>query len=180
MLLLFYGAPPTEAPLKPVRVQIVNVTESSVKLTWIEPYDGNGHITKYLARVSDALTNESVATGHSSHTNVTVDGLRPDRPYRVEVSAENEVGWSEASDAVPFRTEEGAPSGAPVSVTAVATGPNSIKLSWKVIARFSCPSPPLCFHGFTKRCSPPLTLFLFLLGSPCVFSFLSRFGKGSV
>lgn len=114
----------------------MNVTGTSVNLTWIEPFNGNSGILKYAVKLSDARTNETFIESPSPAVNASISGLRPDTAFRAEVYALNEVGWSQASNAIFFRTEEAAPSGAPVAVVATPTGPNSIKITWKVI---SCP-----------------------------------------
>lgn len=124
--------PPSEIPDKPSSLQVVNVTGTTVTLVWIEPFNGNGVITKYMVKLTDPITNDTLNEVTSLGANTTVTGLKPNSGYKCQVYAQNEVGWSLASDAVYFRTEEDAPSGPPLSVTAIATGPNSIKITWKV------------------------------------------------
>ena len=121
----------TEVPEKIARLQIVNITESSVKLVWEEPYSSDLDV-KYLATISDPLTNESLATAPSAEPFVLIENLKPDKEYTVSVVAENEMGLSEPSEPIVFKTDESAPSGPPMAVSAIPTGPNSIKISWKV------------------------------------------------
>ena len=116
-------------------MQVVSVSGTSVNLTWIEPFNGNSEITKYIVKISDPRTNETLIESPSRAVNASINGLHPDRSFRAEVYAHNDVGWSEASDPILFRTDEAAPSGPPLAVVATPTGPNSIKISWKVIEK---------------------------------------------
>lgn len=110
----------------------MSVTGSSVNLTWEEPFNGNGIILKYVIKLTDPVSNETIAETSSLTTSSSISGLKPNTPLAVQVYAMNEVGWSSPSDVVFFRTDEAAPSGPPLFVSATATGPNSIKISWKV------------------------------------------------
>lgn len=127
-----YSNTNTESPEKPIHLQIQNVSGTFANISWIEPFNGNSNIIKYAIKLNDPVTNETILETFSLGQNVSIENLRPNTAFLAVVFAINEVGWSEGSEPILFRTEEAAPSGPPLNVLATATGPNSVKLSWKV------------------------------------------------
>ena len=123
----------TETPEKPIHLQIQNVTGTSANISWIEQFNGNSNIIKYIIKLNDPVSNETLSETFCLGPNATIENLKPNTAFLATVFAINEVGWSEASEPILFRTAEAAPSGPPLNVLATATGPNSVKLSWKVI-----------------------------------------------
>ena len=62
---------------------------------------------------------------------MTLRGLKPVTYYTVRVFAINNLGRSEPSEVMKFRTDEEAPGGPPLNIRAVALSSRSIKVSWK-------------------------------------------------
>ncbi|XP_022247175.1 Down syndrome cell adhesion molecule homolog [Limulus polyphemus] len=124
-----------EAPGPPLNITVTNISARTSSLTWTEPFNGNSAILRYLItyyRIDDGQEN--------SNLNVSVDGtvtttvirrLQPATLYRASIRAQNGFGWSNVSNFVEFTTAEEAPSGPPEAVKGAATGPNSVKVSWK-------------------------------------------------
>lgn len=94
-------------------------------------------INKYLVRISDPVTNETIVESDSfvesngQHSTV-ISRLQPNSNFKGQVFASNEVGVSSASKAVFFRTSEAPPDRPPIIVSASSTGANSVKIAWKV------------------------------------------------
>lgn len=69
-------------------------------------------------------------TVEQSATNLVVKDLSPFCVYRLRLAAINKIGLGEFSDWIRAKTEEAPPSGSALKISAAATGPNSIKLTW--------------------------------------------------
>ena len=127
----------TEIPSPPSALTVLNVTSNSVNLTWSEPFDGHSMISKYLVRLSDPLTNETIVESESfvvsrGHRNALITRLTPFTEYRSQVFAQNEVGWSTGSAILDFKTQEASPDSPPIDVTAKAIDATTVLVEWKV------------------------------------------------
>jgi len=69
-------------------------------------------------------------TVEQSSTHLVVKDLNPFCVYRLRLAGINKIGLGEFSEWIRARTEEAPPSGTVLRVSASATGPNSIKVSW--------------------------------------------------
>ncbi|XP_076361709.1 cell adhesion molecule Dscam1-like isoform X3 [Tachypleus tridentatus] len=121
-----------EVPTPPFDLRIKSKTGRSLTVTWKKPFDGHSAITQYSVQYSS----EKSATWQEmsappSQTSVVIQGLIPATVYNLRIFAENAIGRSNYSAVYKVETEEEAPGGPPLEVQAVATGPNSIKVSWK-------------------------------------------------
>lgn len=61
-----------------------------------------------------------------------INDLRSNSLYQVRIAAVNRLGQSDYSKWMRFRTEQSAPESPPIDVMATPTGPNSVKITWKV------------------------------------------------
>lgn len=69
-------------------------------------------------------------TVEQSSTSLVVKDLSPFCVYRLRLAGINKIGLGEFSDWIRAKTEEAPPSGSALKISAAATGPNSIKLTW--------------------------------------------------
>ncbi|XP_076334013.1 cell adhesion molecule Dscam1-like isoform X3 [Tachypleus tridentatus] len=121
-----------EAPGVPSGVRIVNKTGRSLTLTWVEPLNGHSPITRYHIQYQQQDSGAWKKFIVTSNRNMAViDGLLPASVYRFRVSAENSIGRSNYSLIINGETDEEVPGAPPLNVKVVATGPNSIKVTWE-------------------------------------------------
>ncbi|XP_076315756.1 cell adhesion molecule Dscam1-like [Tachypleus tridentatus] len=122
-----------EAPGPPLNFTVTNISARTSSLTWTEPFSGNSAIIRYLItyyKIDDGEESSNVSVDGSITTTI-ISKLRPATLFRASIRAQNGFGWSNFSNFVEFTTSEEAPSGPPEAVKGVATGPNSVKVSWK-------------------------------------------------
>jgi hypothetical protein len=105
-------------------------------------------ISKYLIRIADASTNETIMESESfvvsagkgiGHNNALISGLNPLTEYRAQVYALNDVGWSSQSTLV-FKTEEDVPSSPPLQVKGKTIGADVIEVTWRVSCLIAIPT----------------------------------------
>ena len=128
------------------------MTESSAEIRWREPFNGNAVIVNYVVEYRlidiDPASSGAVSTSASSPTATTipidrvttngslrstiVSGLRSSTFYSIRIAAQNQIGQGEFTAWARLRTEQSAPESPPLDVTATPTGPNSVKITWKV------------------------------------------------
>lgn len=148
---------PTERPDVPEEFSVLNVTESSAEIRWREPFNGNAVIVSYAVEyrlldidpASSAPMQPAPGSASSSPTatatvpidrvttngslrSTIVSGLRSSTFYNIRISAHNQIGQSDFTVWTRLRTEQSAPESPPIDVTATPTGPNSVKITWKV------------------------------------------------
>ncbi|XP_022241420.1 Down syndrome cell adhesion molecule-like protein 1 homolog [Limulus polyphemus] len=121
-----------EMPTAPSDLRIESKTGRSLSVTWKKPFDGHSAITRYSVQYSSEKSGTwQEMSVPSSQTSVVIQGLVPATFYNLRIFAENAIGKSNYSAIYKIETEEEAPGGPPLEVQATATGPNSIKVSWK-------------------------------------------------
>jgi hypothetical protein len=69
-------------------------------------------------------------TVEQTATSLVIKDLSPFCVYRLRLAGINKIGLGEFSDWIRAKTEEAPPSGSALKISATATGPNSIKLTW--------------------------------------------------
>ena len=94
---------PTGKPSAPALVEVANVTDDSVTISWLSPErDGGARIFRYGIELNDASRAEGwvkVKEVDASDLPVTcIDGLKEGKSYRFRVYAENEVGAGPAAE----------------------------------------------------------------------------------
>ncbi|XP_076371531.1 cell adhesion molecule Dscam1-like isoform X2 [Tachypleus tridentatus] len=121
-----------EEPAAPSGVRMVEKTGRTITIKWNEPINGHSPITRYHVQYKqkDSDTWE-IFTVPSNKITVTVENLLPANVYRFQVAAENSIGLSNYSALYSEETEEEVPGAPPMNVKAIATGPNSIKVTWE-------------------------------------------------
>ena len=68
----------------------------------------------------------------SSIRQTVINNLRSNSLYKIRLAAVNRLGQSDFTKWLRFRTEQSAPETPPIDIQATPTGPNSIKITWKV------------------------------------------------
>ncbi|MDE2806561.1 MAG: fibronectin type III domain-containing protein [Gemmatimonadota bacterium] len=106
---------------------------SDIDLSWRAPStDGGARITGYRIEVSDdgsATWSTLVPDTRSGGTNYSHTGLSPASTRHYRVSAINRIGAGRASNVASATTDATVP-GAPTGLTAIATSPTQIDLTW--------------------------------------------------
>lgn len=91
---------PPEPPSNPP--EVLDVTKSSVSLSWSRPKDdGGSRVTGYYIERKETSTDKWVRHNKTQITTTmyTVTGLVPDAEYQFRIIAQNDVGLSETSPA---------------------------------------------------------------------------------
>ena len=105
-------------------------TDDSITLWWNAPTSGGSDITGYQLRIWDGTKWEMEASPAAGATMYKDEGLAPGTRYYYILAATNSTGYGRWSAAASAMTDAGNPD-AP-TLTAVATGADSIQLSWNV------------------------------------------------
>ncbi len=124
-----------EPPETPHEIKFLNITESSITIGWSEPYRGNSVITSYLIHYKLDYAENSSAMEllvNGSQRSATINNLKANSRYLIRIAAQNKIGLSHFNDWIKVKTDESVPEGPPLDVSASPTGPNSVKISWKV------------------------------------------------
>ncbi|XP_069830095.1 phosphatidylinositol phosphatase PTPRQ isoform X3 [Dendropsophus ebraccatus] len=142
-----------EVPSVPQYVTILDVGSTSVTLQWNRPQYTNGYLKNYKINVQLLSTEctdnhgECIETSQDFYSyqentvEKTIYGLKKFRWYRFKVSASTNAGYGASSPWINVQTLSGPADGPPQNVTAVATSPNSVNISW---------SQPLVITGPTS------------------------------
>ncbi|RWS31271.1 Down syndrome cell adhesion molecule-like protein [Leptotrombidium deliense] len=123
-----------EPPSKPRNVSVSNTSSRSFTLQWKVDFDGNAAIRRYRLQYQEirngirAQLKEHSVDGETD--SLFLGNLRPVTLYTMRLSAENNIGSSEFSDAINATTNEEAPEGPPLDVKVQSTGSQSLKVSW--------------------------------------------------
>ncbi|XP_056430425.1 phosphatidylinositol phosphatase PTPRQ isoform X2 [Hyla sarda] len=141
-----------EVPSVPRYVTILDVGSTSVTLQWNRPEYTNGYLKSYKINVQLLSTKctdnygECIETSQDFYSyqentiEKTIYGLKKFRWYRFKVSASTNAGYGASSPWIKVQTLSGPADGPPQNVTAVATSPNSINISWSQPAVITGPT----------------------------------------
>ena len=89
-------------PEPPRNVVAIEVTQNSIALTWIKPHDNYAPIIGYYVMYKRPGFQMNVV--NTSIESVRISGLVSDRVYSFNVTAFNEIGVSDPSDALVIQT----------------------------------------------------------------------------
>jgi fibronectin type 3 domain-containing protein len=119
--------PDDTPPTRPEDLTAEAVSSSRIDLRWSAATDAESGVAGYYVyRNGESLPYASTTAPEYSDT-----GLAPFTEYEYRVSAVNPTGAeSEKSDPATARTSDGSPPGAPADLTAEATSPGQISLTW--------------------------------------------------
>ncbi|XP_022255010.1 Down syndrome cell adhesion molecule-like protein Dscam2 isoform X1 [Limulus polyphemus] len=122
-------------PPDPPNVQLIKVLSRSVVVSWSSPYEGNSPITNYVIQIYKVNGKQEKQTQMKTVTRdnkkIRIEHLKPRAAYKIQVTAENEIGQSRPSDVLDFVTDGEAPQGPPRDVHVLPKGAHSLQISWK-------------------------------------------------
>ncbi len=128
-------------PNAPTSLTAVDMSPTSIELTWIKPATNNGPpVIGYKIEVKEGSSSYStlVANTQSTNTKFTDTDLTTNTEYKYKISAINSVGtsaYSNEASATPLTTSseptQNIKPNSPRSLKAVPGSPTSIILSWK-------------------------------------------------
>src|SRR5699024_6584690 len=117
-----------EVPDKPAEVRTDTVTSTTMKVSWLAPFDGNSAITEYVISYraltatipvtvsvsafysgTDSSNSRSATTGligTKRWINYQLSELIPFTAYSIQIKAKNSIGYSSFSDAITVKTAE--------------------------------------------------------------------------
>ncbi|XP_053170078.1 neuronal cell adhesion molecule a isoform X4 [Scomber japonicus] len=136
-----------EQPDPPTKLELTDQTERTVQLSWIPGDENNSPTQKFLIQYEDLLHQPGVwinltevdGTSTKAHLN-----LSPYVYYTFRVLAENEVGFSQPSQASrQYRTNPAAPDENPSDVQGVGTEADNLVISWTPLTGFQANGPGL-------------------------------------
>ncbi|KAM9733857.1 LOW QUALITY PROTEIN: tyrosine-protein kinase receptor UFO-like [Menidia menidia] len=128
----------TVLPSRPQNLRAVEVSQTSLRLSWTPGFGGVYPITRCSVQAKHA--GDSFPAGgpdqliHNQNVNVPpaahlIGGLHPHRPYAVRVACHSSQGPSDWSPWLELSTKEGVPENPPVNVTARPNG-TEVLLMW--------------------------------------------------
>ncbi|XP_053179765.1 protein sidekick-1-like isoform X2 [Scomber japonicus] len=119
----------------PVRVEMQEVKERTITVSWTPGFDGGRPITSYVIDLKNKQaswdTTLRTPVSNPDLTQVTLVDLRPAKAYNLRMFAVNSEGMSGTSNVLTFTTKEAAPEGPPLDMQLEALSPQSIKVTWK-------------------------------------------------
>ncbi|XP_077518540.1 cell adhesion molecule Dscam1-like isoform X2 [Amblyomma americanum] len=129
-----------DVPDVPGSLEVNEVTNRYVRLTWAEPFNGNLPITQYLLRWTnkEGTWEDSVSVA-GTETKVTVRGLEPSASYLFTLRAENELGPGGYTTPLEVHTDDEPPRSAPTNVRLTPMDSRSIAIKFE---HLPFPTPP--------------------------------------
>jgi titin len=126
-------------PSAPQLLEVSNLSEDSVTLSWMSPInDGGARVFRYVVELRDLSRAEGwtyVKEVDSSDILVAcIEGLKEGKPYQFRVYAENEVGAGPAAelrDSVIPKGQLGAPSPPEGPLRVIRVNRNMVDLHWR-------------------------------------------------
>nr|XP_010588550.1 neurofascin [Loxodonta africana] len=134
-------------PDRPRDLELTDLAERSVRLTWIPGDDNNSPITDYVVQFEEDQFQPGVWHDHSKFpgsVNSAVLQLSPYVNYQFRVIAINEVGSSHPSlPSERYRTSGAAPESNPADVKGEGTRKNNMEITWTPMNATSAFGPNL-------------------------------------
>uniref|UniRef100_A0A8C6CWV9 Neurofascin n=1 Tax=Moschus moschiferus TaxID=68415 RepID=A0A8C6CWV9_MOSMO len=134
-------------PDRPRDLELTDLAERSVRLTWIPGDDNNSPITDYIVQFEEDQFQPGVWHDHSKFpgsVNSAVLQLSPYVNYQFRVIAINEVGSSHPSlPSERYRTSGAAPESNPSDVKGEGTRKNNMEITWTPMNATSAFGPNL-------------------------------------
>ncbi|KAJ1074718.1 hypothetical protein K5549_014990 [Capra hircus] len=131
------AALPKGRPDRPRDLELTDLAERSVRLTWIPGDDNNSPITDYVVQFEEDQFQPGVWHDHSrfpGSVNSAVLRLSPYVNYQFRVIAINEVGSSHPSlPSERYRTSGAPPESNPSDVKGEGTRKNNMEITWTVL-----------------------------------------------
>ncbi|XP_058131038.1 neurofascin isoform X13 [Dasypus novemcinctus] len=141
------AALPKGRPDRPRDLELTDLAERSVRLTWIPGDDNNSPITDYVVQFEEDQFQPGVWHDHSKFpgsVNSAILQLSPYVNYQFRVIAVNEVGSSHPSlPSERYRTSGAAPESNPTDVKGEGTRKNNMEITWTPMNATSAFGPNL-------------------------------------
>ncbi|XP_030887883.1 neurofascin [Leptonychotes weddellii] len=141
------AALPKGRPDRPRDLELTDLAERSVRLTWIPGDDNNSPITDYVVQFEEDQFQPGVWHDHSKFpgsVNSAVLRLSPYVNYQFRVIAINEVGSSHPSlPSERYRTSGAPPESNPADVKGEGTRKNNMEITWTPMNATSAFGPNL-------------------------------------
>ncbi|XP_043819284.1 neurofascin isoform X5 [Dromiciops gliroides] len=138
---------PKERPDPPRDLELTDLEERSVRLTWIPGDDNNSPITEYIVQFEEDQFQPGVWHSHSKHpgsVNSAVLQLSPYVNYQFRVIAVNDVGSSHPSlPSERYRTSGAPPESNPGDVKGAGSRKNNMEITWTPMNATSAFGPNL-------------------------------------
>uniref|UniRef100_A0A4X2KXP7 Neurofascin n=1 Tax=Vombatus ursinus TaxID=29139 RepID=A0A4X2KXP7_VOMUR len=138
---------PKERPDPPRDLELTDLEERSVRLTWIPGDDNNSPITEYIVQFEEDQFQPGVWHSHSKHpgsVNSAVLQLSPYVNYQFRVIAVNDVGSSHPSQpSERYRTSGAPPESNPGDVKGAGSRKNNMEITWTPMNATSAFGPNL-------------------------------------
>lgn len=176
----------TEVPDPPRDLVATEGGSRSLKLRWALTFDGNTPISVYIVQLnneSDNWENPLVTIEVDSGQNsVKMSDLQPATSYHARVIAVNRVGRSHPSNTINFTTTEAEPSGPPSEIKILATGSQSLRVTWKPPSKELANGKIIGYYvGYKKyNTSAPYLYTTWQSEEPCDLDKLEKFTRYAV
>uniref|UniRef100_A0A8C3D6X5 Neural cell adhesion molecule L1 n=1 Tax=Cairina moschata TaxID=8855 RepID=A0A8C3D6X5_CAIMO len=151
-------AGPAERPDRPRDLELTDLAERSVRLTWIPGDDNNSPITDYIVQFEEDRFQPGTWHNHSRYpgsVNSAVLSLSPYVNYQFRVIAVNDVGSSLPS--VPserYQTNGARPEINPTGVQGAGTQKNNMEITWTPLNATQAYGPNLRYIVRWRRRDP--------------------------
>uniref|UniRef100_A0A8C3PTD1 Neural cell adhesion molecule L1 n=1 Tax=Calidris pygmaea TaxID=425635 RepID=A0A8C3PTD1_9CHAR len=149
---------PTERPDRPRDLELTDLAERSVRLTWIPGDDNNSPITDYIVQFEEDRFQPGMWHNHSRYpgsVNSAILSLSPYVNYQFRVIAVNDVGSSLPS--VPserYQTNGARPEINPTGVQGAGTQKNNMEITWTPLNATQAYGPNLRYIVRWRRRDP--------------------------
>ncbi|XP_037912845.1 tyrosine-protein phosphatase Lar isoform X5 [Hermetia illucens] len=117
-------------PSQPSNFRATDIGETAVTLQWSKPTHSSENIVHYELYWNDTYANQDHHKRISNTESYTLDGLYPDTLYYIWLAARSQRGEGATTPPIPVRTKQYVPGAPPRNISAEATSPTTIALSW--------------------------------------------------
>ncbi|KAF7692691.1 hypothetical protein HF521_010301 [Silurus meridionalis] len=127
----------TVLPAPPHNIKAVEITNSSIRLSWSPGFGGMYTINLCTVQVKPSGEDSTLNPDHMIHNqninippaSYLISDLKPFTQYDVRVACRSSQGFSDWTPWVNFSTNEGVPDSVPVNITAMLNG-TDLYISW--------------------------------------------------
>ncbi|XP_025932947.1 neurofascin isoform X7 [Apteryx rowi] len=149
---------PKERPDRPRDLELTDLAERSVRLTWIPGDDNNSPITDYIVQFEEDRFQPGTWHNHSSYpgsVNSAVLSLSPYVNYQFRVIAVNDVGSSlPSTPSERYQTNGARPEINPTGVQGAGTQRNNMEITWTPLNATQAYGPNLRYIVRWRRRDP--------------------------
>ncbi|GFU32442.1 receptor-type tyrosine-protein phosphatase S, partial [Nephila pilipes] len=123
-----------DVPTQPLNLTTVEVTNTSITIEWESPEYHNGPILAYIIQYFESSNETFNNTGNviikeTTENNTTLEPLKPNTVYIIQVCARTEAGTGPYSDELEVQTDVGIPG--PLREVTTKVNATSIILTWQ-------------------------------------------------